>query len=111
MRLTDLDPRWLTHKGERIGFVFRSPTSKRFWQTCFFAPTHRNIQDAAVEAELGEDEVVQLCNPTQMWRITAGSEFADMSIQPSIDGSAGGLWHGHITNGEIAGGLAVGRAR
>ena len=109
MKLIDLEPRWLEHKGERIGFAFRSPTAKRFWQTVFFAPTHRNIQDLVTERELGEDAVVQLCNEKAMWRIVGGDSFENLTIKPSVDGSAGGLWHGHITNGEIVGGL--GRAR
>lgn len=31
--------------------------------------------------------------------------FETMTVTPSLDGSAGGLWHGFITNGVIVGGM------
>jgi hypothetical protein len=34
------------------------------------------------------------------WNI-GGRDFESMSITPSIDASASGHWHGHVTNGEI----------
>lgn len=50
----------------------------------------------------------QPCNQSSGWKITGGIEnasFETMTVTPSIDGSAGGLWHGFITNGQIVGGL------
>jgi hypothetical protein len=35
----------------------------------------------------------------------ADADFASLTVTPSLDGSAGGLWHGFITNGEIVGGI------
>lgn len=103
MRLTDLEPRWLDIYGTRIGFMFRSPAKPDFWQTCMFAPTaHRVQRDALMLAGFDEDarHKVQHCNPSCSWTATT-DDFATMSVTPSLDGSAGGLWHGFITEGEI----------
>jgi len=119
MRLTDLDPRWLTKDGKRIGFMFLSPTglskTPRRWQTCFFAPTPGKQQRAAIDVAIGEVSNnerahVQQCNPDCGWTpappLTVESlTFENMSVTPSLDGSAGGNWHGFITNGAIVGGL------
>jgi hypothetical protein len=116
MRLTDLDPRWLLKDGARVGFVFRSPTNPRFHQSCFFAPTPFREQCKLFVAALGGDEEdaefgrfdVQPCNDGCAWRCTPSPDaavFSEISIEPSLDGSAGGLWHGFITNGVIVGGI------
>ncbi|MGH9524207.1 MAG: DUF6527 family protein [Terriglobales bacterium] len=34
------------------------------------------------------------------WTIDS-RDFASMTVQPSIDASASGHWHGHIKNGDI----------
>jgi hypothetical protein len=52
--------------------------------------------------------MVQGCNPEKRWTIAGGidtADFATMTVTPSLDGSPGGLWHGHITAGEIKGGI------
>lgn len=108
MLLTQLDPRWLEHGGRRIGFMFRSPTKADFWQTCMFAPTERRVQREAIEAVVPDERAranVQMCKPTSTWLVTT-EDFATMTVTPSLDGSQGGLWHGHITDGKIIGGLA-----
>ncbi len=110
MRLTDLEPRWLLKDGRRIGFIFRNPVRghKGWWSSMFPYPTPaREEQEALIEAELGEDALYQTCNPAGVWKCTpemATADFATLTIQPSIDGGPN-LWHGHITNGEIVGGL------
>jgi len=35
------------------------------------------------------------------WNFEAGGDFNTLTVTPSIDASASGNWHGHITNGEI----------
>jgi hypothetical protein len=122
MRLTDLDPRWLLDdEGRRVGFYFISPTNPGFRQSCFVAPTERRAQFRTFWREAGlldadEDSrdrhmaraMVQPCNPAAKWDIAGGIEaasFETLSVTPSLDGSAGGLWHGFITNGEIVGGI------
>lgn len=107
MRLTDLDPRWLEHEGRRIGFVFKSPTNPRFWQTCMLRPIERRVQREAIMAMFPNEPdraYVQMCKPGTKWAIST-DDFATMSVTPSLDGSAGGLWHGFITEGKIVGGL------
>lgn len=112
MRLVDLEPRWLIRDGRRVGFIFRSPVDAQWFQTCFVTPTQRRDQReviwdcmADVEPEFGH---AQFCNPETQWSVAGGIEgadFATLSVTPSLDGSKGGLWHGHITNGEIVGGI------
>lgn len=103
MRLNDLDPKWITKDGKRIGFTFRSPTDPKWRQSCFENPPPRREQ-----WELFEDDDVQGCNPAAHWTIQGSIEsaaFETLTVTPSLDGSAGGLWHGFITNGEIVGGI------
>lgn len=111
MRLTDLEPVWM---GDRQGILFRCPTNRSNWLTVFFAPTPRKEQyhlwGAVRPGGLDEDgypndTYVVFCNPECGWAITGGSTFDDISIMPSLDASASGNWHGHITAGEIVGGL------
>lgn len=50
----------------------------------------------------------QSCNPDHQWAIAGGIEnasFETLTVTPSIDGSAGGNWHGFVTNGDIVGGI------
>jgi hypothetical protein len=44
------------------------------------------------------------CKEGVVWKIADGIEsasFETLTVHPSIDGSAGGLWHGFIKNGDI----------
>jgi hypothetical protein len=103
VKLIELDPKWIVKDGKRIGFTFRSPTDPKWRQSCFENPPKRSEQ-----WELFEDDDVQGCNPQAHWTIQGGidgASFETMTVTPSLDGSAGGLWHGFITNGEIVGGL------
>lgn len=124
MRLVDLDPKWLTHEGRRVGFVFRSPTNRQWWQTCFAEAGFRAFscdackekdqwhcehgQFGLCEAAGVDPSWIQPCNTACAWKVSGGIESADfetLTVSPSLDGSAGGLWHGFIQNGEIVGGL------
>lgn len=128
MRLTDIDPHWLTFEGRRVGFVFRSPLTaqRKWWQTCFVERfytfkgrdgTYRYEDEAhCPDSQCGivarscpdAKEWFQPCNSDHQWAVAGGIEnasFETLTVAPSIDGSAGGLWHGHITNGEIVGGI------
>lgn len=101
MKLSDLDPKWLIKDGRRVGFTFVSPTKAEWRQSCFaVAGIGHNEQ-----MELFGDDDVQPCSP---WNIHGGIDVANfdtITVMPSIDGSRGGLWHGHITNGQIVGGI------
>ncbi len=123
MRLLDLDPRWLTEGGRKVGFVFRSPTSDKWWQTCFFEPGRKFLtcnrpecygadrwncahsQSGLAEAAGVDPSWVQGCKTDCAWQAHGALDFASLTVTPSLDGSAGGLWHGHVTNGQIVGGL------
>lgn len=118
MRLTDLDPRWIMLDSRRVGFTFITPKQRERSdgtvnpraerQSCFAEPTKMSVQLDLFDQMHGEDAIVQPCRQDFAWAIVGGIENADfptMSVTPSLDGSAGGLWHGHITNGEIVGGI------
>lgn len=108
MRLVDLDPRWIMKDGARIGFTFVSPGEPSFRQSCFCDPPSTGEQVGLFEAAHGDD-VVQPCKPSAHWQIAGGIEsasFETMTVKPSLDGSSAGLWHGHITDGKIVGGLS-----
>lgn len=108
MKLTDLDPRWIEHEGRRIGFCFISPTKPLWRQTCYAERTPHKVQRQVIETMFEAPHSVQGCNPDCAWTIAGGiasATFETMTVTPSLDGSAGGLWHGHITNGQIVGGI------
>lgn len=112
MRLTELDPRWLVRDGHRVGFVFKSPTNPQWYQSCVTVCTPLHDQEDLFNAALPDVAEkpeyaftkVQGCNQACAWTVAGGIEnatFETISVTPSIDGSAGGLWHGFITNGEV----------
>lgn len=108
MRLVDLEPVWLMKGGKRIGFTFLSPTKREYRQSCFATPPSISEQVDIFDAAHGDHQMVQPCNPKATWTIAGGIEtadFATVTVTPSLDGSAGGLWHGFIRNGVIEGGI------
>lgn len=109
MRLSELAPEWLVRDGQRVGFMFFSPVNRKFWQTCFFSCEPAQEQWRLTGEVLGPDmeHVVQHCNEGCAWSCTPDPQSAtweNITIMPSLDGSAGGLWHGFITGGRIVGG-------
>lgn len=129
MKLIDLDPKWLIFEGQRVGFIFRCPlpNGRTNWQTCFVKKfylfkgrdgTYDRAGDSCgtPDSQCGIIDVCapeafgkwQGCNSEFQWTVDGGianADFDTISVTPSLDGSAGGNWHGHITNGEIVGGL------
>jgi hypothetical protein len=102
MKLVDLDPQWLIKDGRRVGFTFTSPTKPEWRQSCFVEAVPRQEQWALFEKQ--GHEKTQGCKEGYLWKVAGGIDNADLatiSVTPSIDGSAGGTWHGFITNGEI----------
>jgi hypothetical protein len=97
MRLTDLDPRWLSE----TRFAFKCPHCREIWLTCQTEPTPMGKQCDENEAALGEDALYCPANPETKWAVSSRN-FAEISVTPSIDASKAGHWHGFITNGEIA---------
>lgn len=109
MKLTELEPKWLVKDGQRVGFIFRCPTRpEKRWQSCFLASPPRREQMALFAEAMGSTDGyphadIQGCSQGTNWTIQG--EFESLTCHPSLDGSAGGNWHGFITNGEIVGGL------
>jgi hypothetical protein len=116
--LLELEPRWIMKDGRRIGFTFISPVQRvrqdgsfnptPWRQSCFVVPTPMHQQFELFEAMYGAPFPVQPCNQQCAWTVAGGIEqasFRTMTVTPSLDGSAGRLWHGFITNGEIVGGI------
>src|SRR4051794_40659176 len=108
MKLLDLDPQSLIKDGRRVGFTFLSPIEKQgntHWrQSCFVVMLPSREQWELFEQVHGEHFAVQGCRPDFAWTIAGGIDaaaFETMTVMPSLDGSAGGLWHGFITGGEI----------
>lgn len=98
MKLTELEPRWI-HPNV---FVFKCPHCRRDWLACKNIVMPERDQWALFESVFGEwwnVSVVPMDVPCA-WSI-AGTDFATMTVAPSIDASKSGHWHGHITNGEI----------
>ena len=112
MRLTELNPKWIVKDGLRVGFVFKSPTDPKWYQLCkFVVMGNREQWDLCTELlkdTIGPDwkglPPVQTARADVCWTCTPDPQTADfgvLTIKPSIDGSAGGLWHGWITGGHI----------
>lgn len=102
MRLTDLNPRWVN---EDI-FVFKSPVGRKYWMICkrvAMCPLDQIDLARSVYPDLEELNIVP-GREAYCWKFE-GNDFNTMTVEPSLDGSASGNWHGFITNGEIVGGL------
>lgn len=100
MKLTDLDPRWLTPDV----FIFRSPTGHGDFLCCprikmTKAEQHKLFEAAQMEPT-GKSSVIVGWKEDCVWKYE-GSNFNTMTVTPSIDASASGNWHGFITNGQI----------
>lgn len=105
MKLTDLDPRWIIDDGRRIGFVFKSPTDSKWYQTVMFETRPRQTQWTLV-ADVVPTKHVQGAKPDFAWTCVSHADleqatFGQMTVHPSVDGSPGGLWHGWITDGQL----------
>lgn len=99
MRLTDLDPEWLTPDM----FLFRSPTGCGDLLTCKRVPMGRKEQCTTIcgfaDGKYRGETVV--CTVPEMAWTFEGNDFSTLTVMPSIDASASGNWHGFIANGEI----------
>lgn len=114
MRLTDLDPHWLTCLGAppdaKLGVRFNDPTDQSRRMAVFFdVPICGNPKvdlDAvkAVQHDVDHPDWEQFhelhLGVNLHWRCE-GDSFENLTLTPSIDGSKWGGWHGFITKGEI----------
>lgn len=97
MKLTELEPRWLTPDV----FIFRSPSGCGDWLSCkrSLLPQQHKFFYEKCPALIGQaivGTVTDMC-----WNFEAGCDFNTITVTPSIDASASGNWHGFITNGVI----------
>jgi len=104
VKLTDLQPEWLTHDA----FIFKNPTGGNDWLTCKRVVMPTNEQQKLIYGDWMDESTrtkwvgkpVVLTTPDMAWAFE-GNDFATLTVSPSIDASASGNWHGFITNGEI----------
>lgn len=101
MRLTDLEPRWYAREGgKRQGLTFRCPHCVDSGQRLAVA-----VHLDGTNMDPNPENPQQWGAGERVWTFAGGQGFDDLSITPSVDASAGGHWHGCITNGEIVGGI------
>lgn len=98
MRLTDLEPRWLSDDF----FIFKNPTGGDDWLSCKRVVMPFKEQYALVYNAHPDmvGKTVVFTNPVCAWQFE-GNDFSTLTVHPSIDASASRNWHGFITNGEI----------
>lgn len=96
MRLAELQPRWI----HPTVFIFVCPCCRSMLLSCKTAYMSREEQYALFQRLSGwrADHIVPTV-PGCGWRVTG--TLPDITVTPSIDASAAGHWHGHITAGEI----------
>lgn len=107
MRLADLEPKWVSPDV----FTFLCPHCRADHLLCKRIPLSFKEQTALVNghlnraAEDGEDWPINFVpmKDSACWKIVG--DFDSMTVTPSIDASASGHWHGHITAGNIVGGI------
>lgn len=98
MKLLDLNPRWFVAEqgGPKIGLTFDCPCCKTRRLGVAF---HHTGEDAIYDAEPDTH------GPgASLWTISGdahATSFDSVTLQPSIDASSFGHWHGFVTNGEI----------
>lgn len=104
MRLMDLMPRWI-HPSI---FVFLCPHCREVFLSCKNVVMSTGEQCEITDKDaIGQlDVTVVLCKASCAWQVEGGPDFDSISVTPSLDASAAGHWHGHITAGEIVGGIA-----
>lgn len=96
MRLSELSPRWYAVDGVRAGLSFRCPHCPESGYRLAVA-----VSGAGCSMDPEPDNPRQEAASSHVWTATAGDGFDDLSLTPSIDASAFGHWHGHITDGAI----------
>jgi hypothetical protein len=98
VRLVDLMPRWI-HPNI---FAFLCPHCRDVFLTCknVVLSTHEQCEITEQDPLGLHGVTVVLCKDSCAWAIV-GTDFASMSVTPSLDASAAGHWHGNITAGAI----------
>jgi hypothetical protein len=107
MKLTELEPRWYSVGDSKgiAGISFLCPHCKkdRLGVRIDSATPH------IIQVDHDNDITTAPIN-VQVWQIAGNTPsinddkhggFENVTLTPSVDASASGHWHGHITNGEI----------
>lgn len=120
MKLADLNPRWFAEEGRRgQGVLFDCPGCRAgvcadakdggrpFRLAVAITPLDggapfpiKKMETlfSAIEAAEGEEWTGRVVPPGIVWGRT-GETFETLSISPSVDASASGHWHGHVSEG------------
>lgn len=110
MRLIDLEPSWMVLRqgGDVVGLTFRCPHCPpgERGQTTYLGVMFTSVidRDSANTEEVAWPDYMAKRPGKHFWKRT-GDTFENLTISPSVDVSKEGHWHGHITNGEIVGGI------
>lgn len=99
MKLTDLEPRWLTPDV----FIFRCPCCREMWLSCKRVPLSISDQMDLFRDALAIEKANRIVVPMQQdyaWRFSS-DDFSTLTVSPLIDASRSGHWHGVIRNGEV----------
>ena len=103
-KLIDYKPRWFglnsiseSSKTIKIGFTFRCPCKK--CEESIDKGTRLAVYVTPIDPNnlLAETTWVQ---PVPTWK-RIGEDFETLTLEPSIDASMTGHWHGHIINGQL----------
>ena len=102
-RLADLNPKWFTVDGRRVGITFYCPACLAGKQ----ADEHGGRAFAFMDPPLDPGPDLGAGVAARSWRRT-GDTFETLTLSPSIlyrlPGPGGALvehWHGFVTNGEV----------
>lgn len=104
MRLLELEPRWLSPDV----FSFKCPHCRQTILLCkkivlSFKDQVRLVNPAPEDEWDWPIDFVPM-RADYAWKFS-GDDFATLTVTPSIDASKAGHWHGHVTGGEIVGGI------
>ena len=110
MKLSELEPAFVRYEGEKITRTEGVPLAdaQGIWFLCplCFAKNKGNVGTHFVEVSFEERGVLPAQGshgtdgkPTR-WKMT-GTDFADLTLTPSLKLEGGCAWHGFITKGAI----------
>lgn len=112
MRLVDLEPEWILDDNRTspmaaftgalltrrlVGILFRCPCARCRGDGCMLGIRFANPIGGGPASPRDDDQIGE--NEGRRWRVVAGDSFETLTIEPSIDASAAGCWHGFIRNG------------
>lgn len=103
MRLIELNPRWISYQGNRLGITFDCPHCKTQRLAVSFHHDYSEI-NRTIDIDM-EVDLIHSVNPdTKIWTETnpEPDTFENLTLTPSIDCSQSGHWHGFIVDGNIS---------